>query len=490
MSRESLNALLKASFPFFLKRVFLHLNPAEDLKDNWHLDAMCHCLSEVHRGSVRRQLITIPPRHLKSITVSVAFPAWVLGRDPTQRFLVASYGSELAAKLSRDFRSVVEAPWYRSAFPAFGLPVRNADGELITRAGGGRKAVSVGGATTGFGADYIIVDDLMKAADASAPTMRENAIDYYQGSLISRLNDQENGRIIVIAQRLHEADVPGHCIETGLFGHLNLPAIAQAQAQIPLGQGKIKSVEPGELLFPQHQSRAVLDQLRIELGPTAFSAQYLQDPTPAESNLVRWEDIHRYDTAPARNDFQQVVQSWDTAMGPELTADYSVCTTWGFDGVAWLLLDVERFRATFPDLVERVRASRGRWRPELILIEDAGSGRPLLQELRYEAVVRPKSREPLTWRVYGYQPREDKTTRFAAQAAKLAAGRAMFPKDAPWLEPLRKEMTGFPNARHDDQVDSISQFLDWSGWGRTALGLVRDDSRPSGTERRSFPRLA
>ena len=128
-----------------------------------------------------RLVITIPPRHLKSVAVSVAFVAWMMGRDPTLKFLVASYGAELASELSRQFRQVVTSAWFKSAFPTFRLE-RSIDGEIRTTAGGCRKAVTVGGATTGFGANYIIVDDLMKATDACYAALREAAIDYFRAA--------------------------------------------------------------------------------------------------------------------------------------------------------------------------------------------------------------------------------------------------------------------------------------------------------------------
>jgi hypothetical protein len=207
LTREVMNRVLRADFGVFLERVFQELNGGETFKTNWHIDAMCHVLDEVRQGRNRRLVITVPPRHLKSITVSVAFVAWAMGHDPMLKFLVASYGGDLAVQLARDFRRVVEASWYQAAFPEFGKPRRSAEGELVTKSGGFRKAISVGGATTGFGADYIIVDDLMKATDGASPAAREAAWDYYRGSLISRLNDQANGRIVVIAQRLHEEAV-------------------------------------------------------------------------------------------------------------------------------------------------------------------------------------------------------------------------------------------------------------------------------------------
>ena len=449
--RAAMNMALRGNLGFFVETVFATLNPSETFRPNWHIQAMCHGLNEVRRGRDKRLVITVPPRHLKSITVSVAYVAWVMGHDPSAKFIVASYGGELALQLARDFQRVMGSPWYKQAFPAVGKPRRNAEGDLVTTAGGYRRAVSVGGALTGFGADYIIVDDLIKATDASSPAARAAMLDCFRGALISRLNNQETGRVIVIAQRLHEDDLPGHCIETGLYRHINLPAIAQGPQVIQLGGSKVHARATGDLLFPAFQSRTTLDRLRLEQGATFFSAQYLQDPTPAEGDLIRWADIQRYAAAPARRRLQKIVQSWDTAEVDTANSDYSACSTWGFFEGLWFLLDVTRFKAGFRDLVDRARAHRDGWKPDLILIEEAGSGRHLLAEFNHERRTSPEGRAP-SWRPASPSSR----------------------KTPPWLDALRKEMTGFPNARHDDQVDSVSQFLAWTASARVAVTLARE----------------
>jgi hypothetical protein len=336
VSRADLNRLLRDDFAFFLMKAFQTINPNETLAWTWHLDGICHAILGVAHEDGARLVITIPPRHLKSITVSVAFVAWMMGRDPTLKFMVASYGAELGSELSRQFRQVVTTAWFKRAFPAFRL-ARTVDGEIRTTVGGCRKAVTVGGATTGFGADYIIVDDLMKATDASFQALREAAIDYFRGSLVSRFNNPEKGRLIVIGQRLHEVDVPGYCLETGLYRHLNLPAVAQTTEVIPLGGGRIKVRRPGDLLF---LSQGTLNRIRAEQGPAFYAAQYQQDPTPLESLFIKWHAIKRYEDAPPRHKMRKVVQSWDTANVASSGADFSVCTTWGFYEGHWYLLDL------------------------------------------------------------------------------------------------------------------------------------------------------
>lgn len=460
---DGISDIVRADLGRFTRRAFVTLNPRQHLDAGWYIDAMTHALEKVARGETRRQIITVPPRHLKSICTSVSLCAWMLGHNPALKFLVASYGADLAIKHARDFRLVVEADWFRHAFPDFGRPVRNAEVELVTAGAGGRKAVSLGGSLTGFGADIIIVDDLMKAADASSAVERQRVRDFYEQTLVSRLNDKCDGRIVVIQQRLHEDDLVGFLIEKGGFEHLNLPAIAEVDETIPLPRGRTHLRRVGDVLSAR-ENRDTLDRLRAELGPATFAAQYQQNPTAPGGNVVRWDRFQFYDDTPTRVQCSFIVQSWDTGISISATSDYSVCTTWGYHAGAWKLLDLSRRRLEYPDLLAWVRLQRDHWKSDVVLIEEAASGHQLLQELRNELRALPTVRlrvgESSGWSVRSYRPRVDKLTRMSTEAVKLEDGRALLPRDAPWLPDLRRELLAFPNGRHDDQVDSISQFLD------------------------------
>src|SRR6516165_4002478 len=142
--------LLRRDFMTFLHRCFLWLNPGATFLPNWHIRAIAYQLERVRRGEITRLIINLPPRYLKSITVSVAFAAYLLGLEPQRRIVAISYGDELSAKHASDFRSVVNSPWYGRAFPKMRI-ARNAGGELITTKRGFRKATSVGGTLTGLG---------------------------------------------------------------------------------------------------------------------------------------------------------------------------------------------------------------------------------------------------------------------------------------------------------------------------------------------------
>ena len=209
----------------------------------------------IHQGVNRRLLITQPPRSLKSICVSVAYVAWLLGHDPTRRIIVASYSGNFATELHRQFRMVVGSAWYQALFPTTRWE-RETDSEMITSKGGSRFATSIGGTLTGRGADLIIIDDPLNATEAQSETSRRRVIEWYGGALVSRLNDKEKGAIVAVMQRLHEDDLAGHVLRQGEWMHLNLPSTATEDQEIPLGRGLTHRRKQGDLMHPEREKRS------------------------------------------------------------------------------------------------------------------------------------------------------------------------------------------------------------------------------------------
>jgi predicted phage terminase large subunit-like protein len=390
---------------------------------------------------------------LKSICVSVAYVAWLLGHDPTRRVIVVSYANELAAELHRQFRMIIDSAWYRALFPAM-RPARDSGLELVTTVGGGRYATSVGGTLTGRGADLIIIDDPLKAEEAMSESARKRAIDWYAGTLVSRLNDKKRGPIVVVMQRLHENDLAGHLLEQGGWDHLDLPSIALDDTVIALGGGRTMHRRVGDILHPARESKEALERIRAEIGTLMFSAQYQQRPVPLEGNLIRRDWFRFYDHLP-QDPHQRVVQSWDIAMTTGNTNDYSVCTTWHMVKEDFYLVDVFRGRHKYPALRRKVENLAAEHGAVTILIEDAGPGMALLQDLRRDlpqGMMRP----------IGRKPEGSKADRMVAQSAKIEAGHVYIPEEARWLHTFLLELLAFPNGRYDDHVDSVSQFLNWA----------------------------
>jgi predicted phage terminase large subunit-like protein len=453
-----LTALLRSDLRSFIWKCFQTILPGTPYLRNWHVDAIVHQLMRVQAGDISRLLINQPPRSLKSICVSVAYVAWLLGHDPTRRIIVVSYSNEFAAELHRQFRMVIDAPWYRALFPAT-RPAKDSGTELVTTAGGSRYATSVGGTLTGRGADLIIVDDPLKAEDAMSEPARRRVIDWYGGTLVSRLNDKERGPIVVVMQRLHENDLAGHLLGQGGWEHLDLPAIAVEDSVIPIGHGKFFTRRRGEVLHAERESHAVLERIKTEIGSLMFSAQYQQRPVPLEGNLVKRDWFRFYDQPPQPGPGDVVVQSWDIAMMTGEANDYSVCTTWRMVKADYYLIDVFRARLQYPDLRRKIAGLVTQYGTETILIERAGPGLTLLQDLRSDLPI------GMT-RPIGMKPDGSKVERMVAQSAKIEAGHVHLPKQADWLDSFLLELLGFPHGRHDDQVDSVSQFLKWAATRR------------------------
>jgi predicted phage terminase large subunit-like protein len=448
-----LGALLRKDLRYFIQKAFATLCPGERYLHNWHIDAIVHRLMLVYSGQNRRLLINQPPRSLKSISVSVAFVAWLLGHDPSRRVIVVSYSHEFAAELHRQFRVVVDSDWYRAIFPATKWS-KETGFDLVTKMGGGRYATSVGGTLTGRGADLIIIDDPLNANEAQSEPARKRVIDWYAGSLVSRLNDKETGAIVAVMQRLHEEDLTGHLLRMAGWDHLMLPAIAREAHEIPTGEGEVHRRRPDDVLHSERENAETLEKIRAEIGSLQFSAQYQQQPVPTEGNLIKRAWFRFYDRLPPERPNLRTVQSWDVASVVGAQNDYSVCTTWIVDKNDFYLADVFRARLSYPDLRRKVIDLAVRHKAEPVLIEDAGPGTNLLQDLVMgmpAGMTRP----------IGVKPEGSKQDRVAAQSAKIEAGQVHLPKEAPWLDDFLHELLAFPNARHDDQVDSVSQFLRW-----------------------------
>ena len=443
--------ILRRDFVAFVEMVLTTIAPRIPYEPNWHVEAIARAAAEVRSGVHPRLIVNCPPRSLKSTIISVALPAFILGHDPTQRIIVASYGAELSRKLASDFRLVVNSPWFRRLFPNFQI-ARDAEMELVTTARGFRYATSVGGALTGRGGDLIIIDDPIKADEALSKDRREAGVVRYEQVALSRLDDKRQPKLIVVMQRVHVDDLTGHLLKAGGFRHLNLPAIAPEQLSIPLYGNRRKIWRQGEPLDSNRLPLEVLEQLRRDMGAFAYSAQYLQQPIPEDGEIVKWGWFPRYSAPPAQESGDRIVQSWDTAAKAGEGNDYSVCTTWLLkrNGDAYLL-NLYRRKLIFPDLLHQIEHLAGLYNADAVLIEDAGSGTGLIQTLR-----------PTHLNVIGIKPDGDKVTRMSVQSTMIESGKVFLPNEAPWLDQFRYEIAAFPNGSHDDRMNSLSQFLKWA----------------------------
>jgi predicted phage terminase large subunit-like protein len=446
-------AALAENLMAFTEFAFGVVRPGVSFKSNWHLEAVTEKLSQVAAGEVRRLAITLPPRTLKSLCASVALPAWFLGRCPGERVVVISYSDFLARHHAYDFRLLVNDPTYKATFPAMRLQ-RDTDREIATTQRGKRIATSIEGTLTGLGGNLIVIDDPLKPGDAMSESVRARVIEWYRSTLLSRGDDKAKMRIVVVMQRVHENDLVGYLQEQGGYEVLNFPAVAQRAESYYLGDGRFHDRQKGELLHPDHESADVLMELKRNMGPIAFSAQYQQSPIPPGGTIIKRKWLTTYDNIGYQSG-DSIVMSWDIALAEAETGDYSACVVLLVRNEVFYILEVVRGRFPFDALKKKVMEVKGRYGSATLLIEDSPISRGLIQSLREQSI-----------NVTTHKPDTDKRARVIAQTDLFAGGSVRFPQQAGWLEEFIAEVLAFPG-RHDDQVDALTQGL---AWGRRAAG--------------------
>jgi predicted phage terminase large subunit-like protein len=440
----------------FIHRSFLELNAQTEFKPNWHIEALAAKLEDVRAGRCKRLIVNIPPRHLKSHAVSIAFPAWVLGHHPAKQILSVTYAQEFSETLARNSRNLMQSAFYQGLFDTRISRGREAISDFETTNGGFRFATSIGGVLTGRGADIIVIDEPLKADDALSEARRRSVNEWYDNTLRSRLNSQEHGAIIIVMQRLHADDLVAHVRRHETWDVLSFPAIAEQdetyEFPTPYGRKRVGR-KTGEILHPARLPTTALEDLRQGMTEYNFAAHYQQDPQPASGNIVKREWLKFYGPKDKPEKFDQIIQSWDTANKDTELSDYSVCTTWGWKDRKLYLLNVYRRKLDFPNLKKAVRELAELHKANVVLIEDKASGTSLIQELRAEHFSRVQAAPNIDG---------DKIMRLRAQTAKLEGEFVLFPKEAPWLHAYLSELLAFPNSRYDDQVDSTVFALAWS----------------------------
>ena len=447
---------MKRSFKAFIKNSWQTIEPGRDFHDNWHIDAIADHLQAVVEGDIKRLIINIPPRHMKSISVAVALPAWTWSKCPEKRFLFASYAGSLSIRDSVKCRRLIDSNWYKEYFgDSFELTTdQNQKQRFENNKTGYRIATSVDGALTGEGGDIIVIDDPHNVREAESSTVREGVLEWWDQAMQTRLNDPKTGAFIIIMQRVHETDLTGHILanENNEWDHLCLPARYEVGHPSPT-KSKLYFTDPrtkeGELLWPKRIDEKTLQNLEKSLGSYASAGQLQQRPMPKGGGILKaewwvpWEE-------PNLPDIEYVLQSWDTAFSTKEKTSYSARTTWGVfrknGKINALVLEMWYDRVTYPELRKIAKEAYNDYEPDAVLIEKKASGQSLLQDLRMSGIP-----------VIEYLPDRDKEARAHASSALLEDGRIYFPFDKKWSKDLIDICAAFPAGDNDDIVDTCTQ---------------------------------
>jgi predicted phage terminase large subunit-like protein len=433
----------------FVGQVFKTVEPGKEYKYNWHIGLIAEYLEGIYRGELNRLIINIQPRSLKSTITSVAFPAWVLGKDPTKQFMCCSYAEALTLKLSVNTREVMQQPWYKHTFPDTRLKGGQTEkSQFWTTEKGYRIARTVNGSTLGDGGDILICDDPIKREDAHSETIRKKTNEWITQSFLTRLNDRKTGSVVLIMQRLHQNDPTGFLLDLGGWEHLKIPTIAPSKKKYSFNSVE-KEVKADEILQPEREDEETLAQAKIDLGTYGFSGQYQQTPHPEGGGIIK-QKWWQYHVALPMHTFR-IIQVWDTAFKDKEENDYSVCATWYEGDHMWYLDDLYRGKPEFPELLVNMEAQYQKHRPHVVVVEDKASGQSAIQTMKR------KTKIPIV----GHPAERDSIARAHAVTPMIQAGNCSLRQDAPWLADFLEEHNAFPKSTFKDQVLTTLIFLEY-----------------------------
>jgi predicted phage terminase large subunit-like protein len=415
-----------------------------------YLNLLAATLQGLDGRPAARQIINMAPRHLKSYLATIAFPSWFLGRHPQKEIMIASHTMALSVPHVRSIRTLMKSDLYGQIFSTC-VGAKDTEVEVETTKGGRVLAVSFDAAPTGRGCDALIIDDPLKADDAENPEALEACLDFFNGSLASRLNHPDASFILVVMQRLSLGDLTGRLVETG-FTQLSLPLVATEPESIPYRDwtgAHVFQRAPGEVLNPNRMSGETLNSLKATTTEAVFAAQYQQDPRAPDGNIVQRKWLQYVDVL--RSDGGTIVQSWDTAFSLSNHAAYSVCLTWRMCRDRFELIDVFRDRVPHDQLGAIALALAKQYRARKILVELENAGFSLSNLLKREG-----------YSVDEIRPASSKAQRLRECLSAFHDLMVFLPRGEPWIKAYEEELLTFPSARYSDQVDATSQFLKWA----------------------------
>ena len=453
--QEAYLAVVASDLRVFLQQAFISVYPNKQYMDNWHIDAIVHCLEQSIRGEMPRLIINMPPRHLKSFIVSVALPAFILAHDPTAKIICISYSDELAKTLARDFRRIVKSEWYRKLFPNV-ISSKATENEYVTTEGGFRFATSINGTLTGRGGDFIIIDDPIKPDDTHSDTVRQSVNEWYKSTLLSRLDDKKRSVLILVMQRLHVNDLTGFVEASGGFHKLSLPAIATIEENIPTGDNQWYLRKVGSPLHEALDDLKTLEKIRDEVGPLVFSAQYQQRPETPDGAMFKRNWIQVINKQPNHVPGGRLIISFDTALSTAETADYTALSVIYSTRDGHFVLFADRGRWDYEMLLSKAMLQARNYKDLDItfIVENTCSGISLIQSLR-------KAR----FNCIAANAKYDKVTRASYILPYIHQNRLFIVSiegKNSWVEPYINEIVSFPQGRFDDQVDSLVHALFWA----------------------------
>lgn len=471
-----LKAICRKDFDSFMTKAFEVVEPSIPFEHNWHISCIAEHLQALDEGTLpdgkTRLCINIPPRTLKTYSASIAFPAWVMGRDPSKKFIATSYKHELARDMSQKTRILMESDFYKGLFKDTRIDDRQNEKHNFWTTQRGMYYTAAVSSITGKGADYVIIDDPINPKEAMSDTIRTEANATIRSTIPSRFNDPRNAKWILIMQRLHEDDPTGHfAMRDDRWFMLKLPAENKTSSPFFYKLGAFEwELPPNEMLFPQRLTRQVLDDMRDDLGEYNYVGQYLQEPVPLGGGEIQETWLQTYAGGLMGVKGMNIYILCDPANAKKKTSDWTVFTVIGLSSDKnYYVLDMVRDRLNPTERVDMLFMLHRKW--------NEASGKP--PKVGYEKYGRDNDdhyiRKKMADTGYhfalvdlgGSQKKEDRIRRLIPD---MQHGRWFVPAQINYMDSegrmfdliseMRSEMRSFPRSRWDDILDTMARIYE------------------------------
>lgn len=450
----------------FVQEAWPVLHPGAPYVHGWHIEAICDHLEAITDGRITRLLINVPPGTMKSLLVSVFWPAWEWTFRPELQYLTTSYSEGYVKRDSRRMRDLVTSDWYQALWP-LSLP-RTAEISFENSKRGFREGKPFASLTGGRG-DRVIIDDPHSTETAESEADRSTATRVFRESVPTRLNDPERSAIIVIMQRLHEEDISGQIIKLGLgYEHLMLPMEFEPERRCSTSIGFTDPREfDGDLLFPERFPRAVVDRDKIPMGSYAVAGQFQQRPSPRSGGMFQRGDFEIVDAVPHGG---KKCRAWDFAASKQQSGkqpDWTVGLGMTYVNGIFYVEDVRRDRWSPSDVEKNLKntASQDGIAVTIRMPQDPGAAG------KSDAATKIKLLAGYSVKVEPISG--DKATRARPASAQAEAGNVKLVRGA-WNETFLDEVCSFPNGQFDDQVDAFADALNELALGRAPMKISQE----------------
>ncbi len=479
ITQEQFDALCRQKLSVFTARALKEIEPSSQYVHNWHLDCVSEYLQAVWDKDIKRLIINVPPRSLKTHMGSISFPAWGFGQDPTIKFMITSFKSDLSKQMTRKTRILLNSQWYKNLYPNISLAHDQNQVQHFELESRGQYYSSAMSSVTGTGADIQICDDPLAPDEAASPAQRQNCIDTIRSTLFSRFNDLQNGRFVLIMQRLNDDDPTGCLLKDDGWEHLKLPVEAIGKTYSYSARGKTWELKEGDLLFPERFSREVLTQKAREMGAYNYAGQMLQEPTPIGGGEFRLDYINYFSSKTFKAQSCNLYILVDPAKGTEDAIkndnDYTAMVVYALStDNNYYIIDGVRERLNPTERVNKLFELHRKWnaltsKSPKVGYEDIG----LHGDLHY--IEKKQIEESYRFSITALPQKGEKRIKKIPKIRRLLplfeTGRIWLPNDIYYKDAkslprnfmsdiVEQEMVTFPFAPHDDFLDAMSMIFD------------------------------